>query len=54
MEKTAEIFAVTNLERNIEEWITLDVRGQSHSIYQKANFGGESRWLVTKPKVLPK
>ena len=42
MKKTAEIFAVSNLDRNIEEWIILDVRGLPHSIYQKRILGAEA------------
>jgi hypothetical protein len=35
MEKTAETFTLNNLDRNVEECITLDVRGLPYSIYQK-------------------
>jgi hypothetical protein len=42
MEKTAEILAVNNLERYIEEWLTLDLRGLPHSTYQKRILGAEA------------
>jgi hypothetical protein len=42
MEKEAEIFITNISERNIEEWVTLDIRGLPHSIFQMRILGAEA------------
>jgi hypothetical protein len=42
MEKEAEIFITNISERIIEEWVTLDIRGLPHSIYQMRILGAEA------------
>jgi hypothetical protein len=42
MEKETEIFITNISRRNIEEWITLDIRGLPHSVYQKRILGAEA------------
>jgi hypothetical protein len=41
MEKKGDLF-MTNLARNIEEWVTVDARGITHSTYQKRILGAEA------------